>query len=250
MTRHLVSGMIPCLAAAALTASFAASAGGSVIDFETTPTGGIPVDNELLSTTATYAFSSGTVSFGFDTDSDGTVDTDAVFEQTGTDTTLAFQSAAGDDSALAGFEAQLGDFFLRPNPPFTEFGLFVITYSSTSVIASASGEIWDIDGGPTNTEEFTVRAYDGTGNLLDTIVSPEGGVDPSLDGKPWVFNFTGLTGGDGGGIAEITIEFTGTKPANGIGLAFNNFTPVVVPTPAALPAGLALLGMTMLRRRR
>jgi hypothetical protein len=55
--------------------------------------------------------------------------------------------------------------------------------------------------------------------LLDSIESPLG-KDNTLDGKPWVFGFSDLTD-----ITKIEITFTGSKK-KGIGLAFNNFSPI------------------------
>ena len=63
---------------------------------------------------------------------------------------------------------------------------------------------------------------DSGGILLATIDSPvstqdSGCANTELDGRPWVFNFSGTPG-----IARITIDFIGSK-TNAIGLAFNNF---------------------------
>ena len=114
-------------------------------------------------------------------------------------------------------------------------------------VTEASGEIWDIDGRNGATERFLVQAFDGT-TLLDSIESPLGN-NKVLDGKPWVFGFTGLTN-----ITKIEITFTGTK-TKGIGLAFNNFSPVEDISPTANvpePTSLSLLfacGLLVLVRR-
>ncbi|MEM9398200.1 MAG: hypothetical protein AAF991_12015, partial [Pseudomonadota bacterium] len=66
-----------------------------------------------------------------------------------------------------------------------------------------------------------------------------------LDGKPWLFGFDGLSD-----IERIEISFTGSK-TSGIGLAFNNFSPIqnvetaAVPIPAtAALLALGLFGVT------
>lgn len=231
-----------------------------LIDFETTPAGVPPVDDLPLSFLTPYTYPGLQVSFGIDANSDGTVDTNAVFEHAGLDPSeppnAGFSGSSGTDTADPPYAAQLGNWFLRAPVGGSDFGLFVINYSGTFTVTAASGEIWDIDGtatfpgGPGDTEEYTVRAYDSANNLLATDVSPLGTLTSALaplDGEPWQFNFTGLTAG----IAKITIDFTGTKQA-GIGLAFNNFNPTGV-TPEPTACTLLLLGAAMgtaVRRRR
>jgi PEP-CTERM motif len=243
----------------ALAATWASAA--SIIDFETTPAGFTPVDDAPLSSLTPYVFPGLQISFGLDTNGDGIVDTDTVFEHAGLDPgeppNGGFSGSAGPDTADPGFTAQLGNWFLRSPVGGSDFGLLVITYSSTSPVTAASGEIWDIDGtatfpgGPGDTEEYTVRAYDSSNNLLATQVSPLGTLTSAiapLDGEPWVFSFSGLSPG----IAQITIDFTGTK-TQGIGLAFNNFYPTdaAVPEPATglLFAGGASALLVWNRRR-
>lgn len=228
----------------------------AVIDFETTPAGITPTDDATLSSSSPYVFPGLSISFGLDSDSNGVVDTDAVFEQAGTYSGEApnagFSGSSGIDTADPGFGAQLGNWFLRSPVGGSNFGVFVINYSGSTVVTAASGEIWDIDGtaafagGPGDTEEYTVRAYDSLNNLLATQVSPLGTLTSSiapLDGEPWVFSFSGLTAG----ISKITIDFTGSKIA-GIGLAFNNFNPTgAVPEPATgLLVVAAILSMPCL----
>lgn len=225
---------------AALVGQMAAAA---LIDFETTPAGVAPVDDAPLPSGTPYSFPGLQVSFGFDLDSNGSIDSDGLFElagSSGLDTIGGFQGSNGQDTADTGYAGQLGQWFLKSPMPGQQFGRFVIQYSSSFPVTAASGEIWDIDGQPQNstTEEYTVQAFDSSSTLLSTIVSPLGVLDTfsaPLDGQPWVFAFSGLSAG----IDHIVITFTGTKPA-GIGLAFNNFNPTAIPVPE--PTALALFG--------
>jgi hypothetical protein len=240
------------------TTALVSQATASVIDFETDPFGNPPIDNTSLSRFTPYNIGGLQVSFGFDTNSDNILDSDGLFEQTGTypgDPISAFQGSSGIDTPDPGFGPQLGNWFLQSPTPGQQFGRFVIQYTSSFPVTAASGEIWDIDGQPSNgtTEEYTVQAFDSTNTLLATIVSPLGVLDSfsaPLDGEPWVFAFSGLPSP---GIDHIVITFTGTKPA-GIGLAFNNFYPTTaVPEPSSVAlclAGASLIAYTRRAWRR
>ena len=228
------------------------SLAAGLIDFETTPAGATPADDAALLSTTPYSMGGVDISFGLDTNSDGSIDTNMAFEQVGTFAGEApdagFAGSGGLDTPDVGFESQLGDWFLRGPVGASDFGLFVIQYTSALTITAASGEIWDIDGNPNSdpprTEEYTVRAYDAAGNLLATEVSPLGTLSTMtapLDGRPWTFSFSGLSAG----IDRIEVDFTGTK-TSGIGLAFNNFHPTqaAVPEPTSvviLATGFAVL---------
>ena len=210
------------LLAALLTAASAVPAlAAAVITFETTPVGAPSIDDAPLGLAAGYAVGPITITFGFDTDLNGVAETPGVFEHTGTEAVDAFFACNGKDTPATGFAGQMGDFFLRGNP-FANFGRLIIHYSGGTATA-ASGEIWDIDAIGPATEQYRVRAFDGSGTLLATIDSPIGNQDSGcantqLDGKSWTFAFSGLLPG----IANITIEFIGSK-TNNIGLAFNNY---------------------------
>lgn len=192
-----------------------------VIDFETDATGNSPTDNGIIALTDIFMADDVAVQFGFDTNGDGILDTNAVYEQAGNvdlgnDTGFWGVNQAR-DIADANYVSLLGDFFLRQNDPYQPFGVFTILYQASNPVTAASGEIWDIDGG-NNTEQFLVEAYNGA-TLLDSILSPLG-VDKTLNAKPWAFGFSDLSN-----ITQINITFTGSK-TRGIGLAFNNFSPV------------------------
>ena len=231
---------------------FATHCKAGLIDFETTASGGLPTDNATIEFTDLFMAGSVAVRFGFDSDLDGVLDTKAVFEEVGNvdingDTGFARPSSPR-DTAADGYTAQLGQFFLRQYDPYTPFGVFTILYNSLNPVTEASGEIWDIDGRNRATERFLVQAFDGN-TLLESIESPLGN-NKSLDGKPWVFGFSGLSN-----ITKIEITFTGTK-TKGIGLAFNNFSPVEDISPTANvpePTSLSLLfacGLLVLVRRK
>jgi hypothetical protein len=252
--RILSAALLSCgLAAAVLTPSVSRAA---LIDFEVDPGGAVPGDDTALPTGSAYTNTPGVqVTFGFDSDSNGSVDAPGFFESAGPDGGGAgFAGSDGTDTADSGFGAQLGSWFLRSGTAGGPFGKFVITYTSGFAVTACSGEIWDIDGTGTDiqpgfTEQYLVEAYDSSNNLLASSTSPLGTLTSAiapLDGRPWTFSFSGLTAG----IDHIEITFTGTKTM-GIGLAFNNFDPTA-PVPEPASAGLVALtvGATAMRRRR
>ncbi len=219
-----------------------------IIDFETTASGGTPVDNGIIQLTDQFMADGVSVRFGFDTNGDGTIDSEGVFEQVGESAIAGddsgFLANYGVDTANPNFTSLLGDFFLRQKDAYQPFGVFHIIYSADNPVTSASGEIWDIDG-HSRTEQFVIQAFNGQ-QLLQSLQSPLGATasQPSLDGSPWAFGFDGLSD-----ITRIEITFTGSK-TSGIGLAFNNFSPVEdiseetnnVPEPFSLVCiGLVLL---------
>ncbi len=220
-----------------------------LIDFETTASGGLPTDNGTVEFNDAFMADSVIVRFGFDSNFDGTLDTKAVFEQAGNvDPDTGFWGfGSAKDTAAPGFTSLLGNFFLRQNEAYKPFGIFTILYDAINPVTEASGEIWDIDGGG-KTERFLVQAFDGS-TLLDSIESPLG-TDNTLDGKPWIFGFSGLTN-----ITKIEITFTGSK-TRGIGLAFNNFSPVEdissvvnIPEPSTISLILACVFLAIYKRK-
>jgi len=238
----------------ALIFSLRTSAG--LINFETTASGAPPTDNGIINVGDAFMADDVSVSFGFDTTGDGNVDCHGVFEEIGggrENRNSGFMSSYGDkyDRAATGFAPLLGRFFLRQEDAYEPFGTFHITYDAENPVTSASGEIWDIDGHNNNTERFFVEAFNGTESLA-SMFSPLGSNHGrnSLDGKPWAFGFHDLSD-----ITRIEITFTGSKDS-GIGLAFNNFSPIEdvseqinsVPEPSTL--AIFLLGIMGVASRR
>ena len=133
-------------------------AAAGVIDFETTPSGGTPVDNAALAAPYNLA-GGGTVAFFFDNNGNNSfdpgTDTLPVFEAYGQDGTDGFanEHTGVNDTANGGLAGQLGNFFLRQLQPGTPPPPFIVDYNTAlnHPLPPLSGEIWDIDGTPTGT---------------------------------------------------------------------------------------------------
>lgn len=235
---------------AALTCCASRLCAAALIDFELSPAGVAPVDNAALA--APYSLTGGgTVSFFFDVDGGNTltgVDTPAYFEAAGVDPQSAFNNdfLSLADTANGGTAGQLGNFFLRQLQPGSVPPPFIVDYNTAQTIAGLSGEIWDIDGAPGNTERWFVEVLDAANNVLATQASPLGN-SAALDGLPWTFAFSGLPAG----VDKLRITFTGSKTSD-LGLAFNNFSPLVaVPEPASvLLMGMATMAALVVAARR
>ncbi|WP_337176705.1 hypothetical protein [Paludisphaera sp.] len=237
-----------------------------LLDFETRPDGAAPTDGGRL-VNPYMLEGGGSVRMFFDRNGnnvfDDGVDALPVFERignNGTDGFVATTAGRGLNDQVregSGLEDQLGEFFLRqPDGIGVLPGPFVIDYDTDQVIREFSGEIWDIDAGADGRfEQWRVDVLDGSGSVLRTLLSPEGVNNLSgLDSLPWTFGFEGLPDG----VRAIRLTFVGTK-VDGIGLAFNNFSPTIaVPGSVAVPepSGLALgasaagLGLAVAFRRR
>jgi hypothetical protein len=237
---------------ALILATSGAATAADMIDFETRPDGNTPIDDAPL--LAPYDIAGGgSVRFFFDANGNNTfdagVDVLPRFEAAGEDGTDGFLSTSTPsqtfDRARPGYGPQLGRWFLRqPDGIGVLPGPFLIEYDTTQVIREFSGEIWDIDGNPLAgvTEQWRVDVLNASGSVLDTLLSPLGvaGGPNSLDSLPWNFGFKDLPDG----VKAIRLTFVGTK-ADGIGLAFNNFSPTFAVAGSVVPepSSLALMGL-------
>lgn len=233
---------LPRLLLVAVVCIVALPARAQLIDFESTPGGGSPTDDGLLSTPYPLA-GGGDVRFFFDTNSnnvyDAGTDIDPAFEHTGNETNNGFSNDAlgVPDTAAPGYESQLGFWFLRHPSPGSVPPRLIVDYNTAQTITDLSGEIWDIDGQSQATEAWRIDVLNASNSILATYFSPVG-ADGTLDAKPWVFALTGLPAG----VDKLRIGFIGTK-TSGLGLAFNNFSPLSVPEPST--ALLACAGSLM-----
>lgn len=184
-------------------ASVVNAANAQTIDFESIP-GAAPADG--LSISNQFAETSGVI-FSLANGSN------PVLAQVGPPQT-AFQGFGfAPDQPAPG--TNVGQFFLTDDgvvgpPPST----LLIDYLEP--VAAASGVILDIDG----TEEWTLEAFDGAGNVLATVVL---GQDGTLDGSATLWAFD-----EGVAVIEqISLRYTGIQ--NIVGLAFDNFSPSSLP---------------------
>lgn len=172
--------------------------------------------------------------------------------------------ADGCDSAAPAYQSQLKRWFLTDDQPgvVEVFHPLLITYNSP--VSAASGQIWDIDGTPSQgLEAWKIQALDQFGNVLPGDVSlvatlgtngnPPGSLPPYPgDGVPttWSFDY-----GQQAIIKSIRISYLDRIPdpdnpgqtiptKRNVGLAFDNFntnTPSQsVPEPSSAIGVLAL----------
>ncbi|MEM9412465.1 MAG: dockerin type I domain-containing protein [Planctomycetota bacterium] len=201
----------------------AASASGDVtIDLEETPTGEIPVDDEVLDRNQAYIVDEVAVTFGFDTDGDGITDVDALFEQRGNDGTDGYISTFGtetSDSERQDSPESLGEFSLTGNLANGVLGDFWIDYDTD--VENVSGEIWDIDAFINFPlfEQWRVTAFDREGREIASTDSPQGLAfdnPASLDSLAWVFSL------ESENIRRVRIRPIGTSENHQIGFLFDN----------------------------
>ncbi|NEO57534.1 MAG: hypothetical protein F6K54_33375 [Okeania sp. SIO3B5] len=223
----------------------------SLINFEPVdgkfPDGSVAVDNMPI----TNQFSSLGVTFGIDRNLDGLPDAGLLpkLEAVGSsDPVIGFVSTKGGgvDIAAPGFESRLGSFFLRGVGSLTNGESLLISYTSPTNAASA--EIWDIDGRSGGTfEQWEVQALGSDLSVIDSIVSPAGTFPletAPLEASPWLWSFDRPQKD----IHAIRLVFTGNT--NGVGLAFDNFSPLAVegsePEPStSVPEPTSAIGLLM-----
>ena len=111
---------------------------GQVIDFETLPDGGIPVDDQILPLGSTFKVDSIEVSIGFDTDDDRLIDQAGVFEAFGEDGTDAFLAELTGlrDTPPSPFDTQLGAFSCVAHPRLGDSRLHLDSLSPTHKTSS------------------------------------------------------------------------------------------------------------------
>lgn len=207
-----------------------AQASATLINFENAPSKGLSDNNQV---TNQYA-------------SEGVTFTGAFLEATGDSSVppldtnpqafLNDVTMKWDDPAESG----LGNWFLRSSGEVASRGgpgVYLTVVYATPVTA-ASGQIWDIDGSPSGTEQWSVNAYAG-GVLVASVMSPLGDTKDatSLNGKPWTFDLPSSTPFD-----SIEFAFIGSK-TSGVGLAFDNFNTNSLTTAVPEPAALGMFGL-------
>jgi hypothetical protein len=179
------------------------------IGFETTPSGGMPVDNAALINS--YLVGPTTVTFGLDLNDDLTIDTNALFELYGAgDPESGYASSpsgSDDDNSGTG-----GDWFLRKMGSFGINQSFMAVFSGT-LPTDISGGIWDIDAA----EVLRISALDAGDSVIATIEAD--GTDGG-DGLPFIFSFQ----------ESVPISKVRVTMLTPTALGFDNFT--LVPQPA------------------
>jgi len=114
----------------------------------------------------------------------------------------------------------------------------------------AAGSVWFMVAGWSTTVDTTVELYDSNDNLLDSATNSQGVVS----NQSWDLQFSYSGNTDSGSYITYTIdgEVGGTSDDLKFGAVALSVTQQInlIPTPAALPAGLALMGLMGLRRRR
>lgn len=234
MSTRMIAAAVAAPAIAALLAA-ASTASASVINFETIP-GGAPhnklqITNQFEATHGIrFSVSDGTpfeLGMYGDPEGDGWIDDH------------------GNRNVLHP-DFEFGDYFARYANAQVPGRYLIIEY--TSPAQAAGFDIIDIDNNRPNNpnyflEEWTIRLFEENGEVpFHTRVISN--LDPDTgDTWPTRFEFSF----DSARISRIEVEFTGISMQPG--LAFDNFSPISVPTPGAA-ALLALGGLAAGRRRR
>ncbi|MEQ9550086.1 MAG: PEP-CTERM sorting domain-containing protein [Coleofasciculus sp. G3-WIS-01] len=258
MTTITKKSVAPLLMATAtgtttLLLSFSGSAQAALIDFETLPDGiTTPTDNAAL--TNSYTVNGTTVTFGFDTNGDLTIDADAAFESRNDSINTGVSYTHGSSPDLDRTATNEGGDWLLRSPGGVDFlnvfdsADFIVKYTGAPA-TSASGQLWDIDAG----EIYSIEAFDSTGTIISSITTPPipGGEGPNtLSGLPYDFSFSNLSSDIG------SIRISGVERIGGGGFAFDNFNatqstvnPEPVPEPLTILGSATALGFGGLLKR-
>lgn len=229
--RFEISGVDPVEANVVKDFGIGLISGDGLINFEKLPDGRLPADNLDIGTAYQARFG---VSFQRDTNGDGLPDAGSTvrIEKAGSqedegDGEDSFFSQGTYDVAREGLEYLLGDFFIKGE------GMIVVFDPPVEIVA---GQLWDIDGYPSGTEQWRVEAMgfdfvnnSDTEDVLLSRTSPLGDND-DLDGRPWQFTFD--TGGEGE-IHALRFVFIGSKEGD-YNFSLDNLTiSAVLPSPPA-----------------
>lgn len=247
-TRAIASTSTIIVKTTALLLSFSGSAQAAVIDFETLPDSTTtPTDNAALTTS--YTVDGTTVTFGFDTNNDLIIDTNAIFESRndGPETVFAYYHKGGYDTDVTATN-EGGNWLLRSlkniNPIADDF---IVKYTGTP-ITSTSGQLWDIDSG----EIYLIEALDSAGTVINSITTPPFPVGESpespntFSGLPYNFSFNNLASDIG------YIRISGISRGTGGFLGFDNFNVTQsepVPEPLTILGSATALGFGGLLKR-
>ncbi len=212
-----------------LALQIAGAATAQTVDFEPDTSGCLPDGSTAVDDLAiTNQFQSLGIVFGVDNNLDLVPDTgiSPFLEARGSDGTDAFAGGCGvssHDTERTDRPQSLGSFFLRTRAGVGTSDSLLITYA-TPFSHRASGELWDIDGIPSSSEEWMITAFGAGGSrLASPIVSPLGTsttCENALESGawPWVVDVDP----SGQPIAYIRIDYLGAGTTL---LALDNFHP-------------------------
>jgi hypothetical protein len=96
-----------------------------------------------------------------------------------------------------------------------------------------------------------IEVFSGAGNSSVLSQNSPGGINAGSVNMVYAFNVFNTQSGTGADFTNVTaIQLTATTTGTAEDINFSFLQTSILPTPAALPAGLAMLGLMGLRRRR
>ncbi len=198
----------------------AAASTAQVIDFETLPDGTPTLDTQTISTE--FEVAPFGVRFEVIDRNTGQFLSFPKIAKVGSPRTAFEGCGGGDDNAVP--NAGVCDSFLTDDDMVGSIGSLKVTY--VQAVAGAAGSLLDVDA-PIGTEEWTITALDGAGNVVDIAVvtpsmgTPCGGPIGNGTARTW-----SLQDPQGNATIEVLLfEYTGSHPTAFVGVAFDNFTP-------------------------